>query len=171
MARKTRQIETRMMAEYLLQYYSKFPRLTAVPLGSVSDTLMASVGYQKAIGLSRPFRPEVDAIVILPNYLLLLEAKVFKVVDGCAKLPLYKSLVPTTPELKQYLPREIIMQLVVGWSSPNLETMAAAAGVQLKTYAPPWLDEIVQSYHRYWTAEYQQQRQKKLDMRQYFGVE
>lgn len=171
MARKSQQVEVRMVAEYLLQAYASFPTRTGVPLGSVDEKLMTSVGYQKAIDMSRPYRPEVDAIVILPRYLVIIEAKVWNVVNGLAKLPLYKSLVPSTPELKQYMPREIIMELVVGWTNTNLETMAKAAGVAVKVYSPPWLADVVDRLHNYWTKEYQQERQRVLETRQALGLE
>ncbi len=170
MARRNRQVETRMVSEYLLQHYASFPRLTMVPLGAVDDQLQVQYGYAKAIRMSRPFRPEVDAVVILPRHLLLVEAKVWKVVDGLAKLPLYKSLVATTPEFREYKDLEVIMELVVGWTNVNLETMARAAGVAVKVYSPPWLADEVSRMQSYWTAEYQSERQKKLEMQDYFGV-
>jgi len=170
-ARKSRQVEVRMISEYLKENYSGFSFILNVPLGSVSESLMAKEGYQRALGLSRPFRPIADAVVVLPNYLLLVEAKVWNVVNGLAKLPLYKSLVPVTPELKQYRPRGVIMQLVVGWTNPNLERMAIAADVALKVYSPPWLEEVVQSMHKYWTREYRDEREKRLVMREFFGVD
>ena len=171
MSRKSAQVETRMVAEYLLKNYAAFPTRTGVPLGYVDEGLMATAGYQKAILMSRPYRPECDAIVILPNYLVLIEAKVWNVVNGCAKLPLYKSLVASTPELKQYLPREIIMHLVVGWTNPNLEAMAQSAGVVIKVYSPDWLADVVNKLHNYWTKEYQQERQRILETRQSLGLE
>jgi len=171
MARKSAQVETRMVSEYLLKYYAAYPTRTGVPLGSVDEKLMATAGYQKALNMSRPYRPEVDAIVILPRYLVLIEAKVWNVVNGLAKLPLYKALVPTTPELKEYREREIIMELVVGWTSTNLETMAAAAGVAVKVYDPPWLDDVVKRMHNYWTKDYQAERQRVLETRRSFGLE
>ena len=171
MARKNRQVESRMVADYLLKYYAAFPRLMMVPLGGVDDRLAQQVGIEKALNLSRPFRPEIDAIVVLPRHLLLIETKVFRIVDGLAKPPLYAALVPSTPELRKYLPREIMMQIVVAWSNANLEAMAAAAGVQVIVFTPAWLEAEVQRYHRYWTAEYQEARQKRLEMREYFGVE
>jgi len=170
-ARKSKQVEVRMISEYLKERYSDFPFTLNVPLGSVSERLMAEEGYQRALGLSRPFRPIVDAIVILPHYLLIVEAKVWSVVNGLAKLPLYASLVPATPELKEYMPREVLMQLVVGWTNPNLERMARAAGVEVKVYSPPWLEEVVEHMHHYWTREYRDQRDKRLAMREFFGVE
>ena len=99
MARKSRQVETRMISEYLKENYSEFSYILNVPLGAVPEDIMRKEGYQRALGLSRPFRPMADAVVILPNYLLLVEAKVWNVVNGLAKLPLYKALVPVTPEL------------------------------------------------------------------------
>ncbi|MBA7638657.1 hypothetical protein ES703_46313 [subsurface metagenome] len=171
MARKSRQVETRMISEYLKENYSEFSYILNIPLGSVSEQLMKEEGYKRALGLSRPFRPMADAVVILPNYLLLIEAKVWNVVNGLAKLPLYKSLAPVTPELQQYMPRGVIMQLVVGWTNPNLQIMARAADVVLKVYRPLWLEEVVESMHMYWTREYRDTREKKLAMRDFFGVD
>jgi len=171
MPRKSRQVETRMTAEYLLKEYSKFQSITACPLGRVDEALMATAGYQKALGLSRPYRPEADAIVVLPNYLLLIESKVWNVVNGLAKLPLYKSLIPFTPELSKYMPRDIIMELVVGWTNSNLEIMARDAGVRIKVYSPPWLQEVVRGMHDYWTSDYQRERQRVLEARKTLGLE
>lgn len=171
MARKTRQVETRMVAEYLAKEYGQFPFITNVPLGKIPESLQATEGYQRALGLMRPFRPEADAIVVLPRYLVLVEAKVWNVVNGLSKLPLYKSLVPFTPELKQYLPRELLMELVVGQLNDNLELMARDAGVRLKLYNPDWLQEVVAGMNKYWTAEYRAAREQKLALREYFGIE
>jgi len=170
-ARKSRQVETRMISEYLKLNYAEFSYIMNIPLGAVSEDIMKREGYQRALGLTRPFRPIADAVVVLPNYLLLVEAKVWNVVNGLAKLPLYKSLVPVTPELKEYMPRGVLLQLVVGWTNPNLEIMARSADVELKVYCPPWLQEVVESMHRYWTREYRDQREKRLQMREFFGIE
>ena len=171
MARKSRQVETRMLSEYLLANYGKFSFILDVPLGNVSEGLMASQGYQAAINAARPFRPRADAVVILPRYLLLVEAKVWNAVNGLAKLPLYKSLLPFTPELKQYQPREVLMELVVGSAPSNLSIMARDAGVTLKIYNPPWMQEVVDGMNKYWTPEYQAARQEKIALREHFGLE
>jgi hypothetical protein len=171
MARKTRQVETRMVSEYLLSAYAQFPTRTAVPLGKVSESLMAFEGYQRAIGLSRPYRPEVDAIVFLPNYLVIIEAKVWQIMFGLAKLPMYKDLVPATPELSEYKNREVIMELVVGWTNDNLEMMAKNAGIRVRVFCPDWLKSVVDGMHMYWTADYARERQRKLEMRQNLGLD
>lgn len=171
MARKSRQVETRFISEYLKKYYSSFSYILSIPLGKVEEGLMRELGYQRALGLTRPFRPRADAVVILPRHLLLIEAKVWNVINGLAKLPMYRSLVPFTPELKEYLPRGIILQLVVAWTNPNLEIMARAAGVSLKVYSPPWIQEIVDGLHKYDTREYRLAREEKLRMREHLGLD
>jgi len=171
MARKSRQVETRMISEYLKLYYSSFSYIMDCPLGRVSEDLQRQVGYKQALGISRPFRPIVDAVVILPRHLLIIEAKVWQVVQGLGKLPLYASLVPLTPELQEYQPREVIMQLVVGWTNTNLEVMANSQNVSVKVYSPAWLSEVVESMHKYWTKPYQEERQAKLRMRQALGLD
>ena len=92
-------------------------------------------------------------------------------VNGLAKLPLYKSLAPLTPELKAYKGLEILMELVVAWTNPNLEVMARDAGVRIKLYNPPWLQEVTDRMHNYWTPEYRAERARRLEMRTTLGVE
>lgn len=137
MTRKSAQVEVRMVSEYLLQEYPKFTTMKAVPLGQVAEQLQKTVGYTKALGMSRPYRPEVDAIVIMPGAMIIIEAKVWHVIDGLAKLPMYKSLVPFTPELAQYRSLPVVMELVVGWTNNNLEIMARDHGIRVKVYSPP----------------------------------
>jgi len=171
MAQKSRQVEVRMVAEYLKETYPQYPFINKQPLGKVPEELMTALGYKRAVGMTRPFRPEVDAVVIMPGALILVEAKVWNIVNGLAKLPLYKSLVPFTPELKEYQKLPIVMELVVGWTNPNLEIMARDAGVTVRVFCPSWLGEVVESQHRYWTREYRVEREEKLRMRELFGVE
>jgi hypothetical protein len=171
MARKTQQVESRMISEYMLQTYSESRFVLGQPLGKVSEALMRDEGYQKALGVSRPFRPEVDALVFLPNTLLLVEAKVWQVINGLAKLPLYKSLVPFTPELRDYKDYPVEMLLVVAWTNSNLEIMARDAGVKLAVYCPAWLADVVNAQHLYWTADYRRAREDKLKLRDMLGLD
>ncbi len=171
MARKTQQVETRLVAEYIKATYPSYTSITAQPVGVVSEILMAEVGYSKAIRMSRPNRPEVDAIVILPAYLLLIEAKVWHIIDGMAKLPLYKSLIPATPELRQYMPREVLMELVVPWTNPNLELMCQAADIRLRVFTPDWISDVVNKVTNYSTREYRIKREETLRNRALLGLE
>lgn len=193
MARKSRQVETRMLSEFLLATYGNFIHLDDQPLGRVDETLMATQGYTKALNMQRPFRPRIDSIVILPRYLILIEAKVWNVVNGLSKLRPYRSLVPFTPELKQYVVippllqghtnsgvalgmndltlREPILAMVVGQITTNLQIMADQDTIKLYLWDKPWVKEVVDSMNKYWTPEYQAARQEKLALREHFGLE
>ena len=171
MARKTQQVETRLVAEYLKDTYPQFSSIAKQPLGLISEELLKTEGYVKGLRMQRPSRPEVDAIVLLPRYFVLIEAKVWHIVDGMAKLPLYKSLIPFTPELKQYQPREVIMELVVPWSNPNLEVMCRDANIRLVVYCPEWIAEVVNRVQLYGTREYRLAREQKLRDRELLGLE
>jgi len=170
-SRKSRQVEVRMVAEYLKTTYSSYMFITKQPLGQVPDQLAAEVGMKRAMGMTRPFRPEVDAVVIMPGAMVLVEAKVWNIVNGLAKLPVYKALVPITPELKQYSQLPVAMELVVGWTNPNLETMARALDVRVRVFCPDWLGLIVEDMHKYWTKDYQEARKERLELREYYGIE
>jgi len=160
-----------MLSEYLQLTYPKYMQIRGVPLGVIDSKLMADVGFKKAVAYSRPYRPEADSLVILPGALVLIEAKVWNVINGLAKLPLYKSLVPVTPELKEYHKLPVVMELVVGWTNSNLEIMAGELNVKIKVYSPPWLNEVVQRMQNYWTADYRAARDQKLQQRQVLGLE
>jgi len=169
--RKTRQVEVRLVSEYLKETYPQYPVINKQPLGKLPENLLTEVGYKRTVGMTRPFRPEVDAIVILPGAMVLIEAKVWNVVNGLAKLPLYKSLVPFTPELKQYSHLSIIMELVVAKTNDNLEIMAREAGVRLRLFAPDWILKVLKDMELYWTKEYREERERKLEARRQLGVD
>jgi hypothetical protein len=63
------------------------------------------------------------------------------------------------------------MELVVGWTNPNLEIMARDAGVTVRVFCPDWLGKVVEEQHRYWTSDYRREREEKLKRRELFGVE
>jgi hypothetical protein len=169
--RVNNKVETRMVSDYVFQVYGKYPHMLGVPLGKIETSLMTTYGVAKAIAMSRPYRPEVDAVVILPGAMILIEAKVWNVINGLSKLPLYKSLVPFTPELERYKSLPILMEVVVGWTNDNLEIQAKEIGVAVKVFTPDYVSEAVNGLHKYWTAEYRQKRAQKLALREYFGVE
>lgn len=169
--RERNSVEGRLVSEYIATYYAKFPSATSVPLGRVEEMDMAKYGYLSAIHRQRPWRPEADGYVVLPNYLVLIEAKVWSPLLGLQKLPMYASLVPDTPELKKYMPREVIMELVVGISAQNLETMAQRAGVRVRVFTPEWVIPYLNYMDKYQTREYKRERQRILETRRILGVE
>jgi len=148
-----REIEPRWVSEYVAANYKDFPVRFRVPLGAIPKGLAEEMGEAKALAFFRPWRPEVDAIVILPRHLILIEGKIFKVMDGLSKLPIYKSLVPLTPELAEYRDFPVIMQLLCVRPLPWVEQAAAQNDVKIVPWAPDWLIKIWEERDKYWTRE------------------
>jgi len=112
----------------------------------------------------------VDAVAVEHGRLVFIEAKVFKLVDGLAKLPLYASLLPTTPELHDKKDLQVVMRLVAPWTSPNVETMARSQGIEVVVFSPAWIADYVEQYQHYWTAEYREARAERQRLREELGV-
>lgn len=165
------QRERRLIGEYIA---AKFPRARVIygcRLGPAPEKLVATLGPRKALRLARGMRPEVDAIVIQDRRLIMVEAKIVKWIDGIAKLPLYKSLVATTPELEAYQGYDIEMRLCYPWYSETIEAAANNLGVILDIYHQPWIDEYLTELGKYWSGEYIAKRAEVKRMREIFNLE
>jgi len=88
--------------------------------------------------------------VILPGALVLVEAKIFKYMDGLAKLPVYKALVPQTPELMVFSKRPVLMHLLIPAPIPWVKAAAPGMGVEVYTAAPDWVLQIWEERDKYW---------------------
>jgi hypothetical protein len=152
----------------------KFPGLrvaTGFPLGPAEIGGDIRMTHGQILAAARPWRPEVDALVWFNGALLLIEAKVAEYVTGLAKLPFYKSLVPSTPELAQWADWEVRMRLVVPRSKPWVDIMAEQAGVEVDLFEPDWMVEYWEYRDRYWSAEYRTAREDRNRRRAAAGLE
>jgi len=160
-----------MISEYVA---TKFPdkRVSlSPPVGPEIQGLPPSMAQTSRLQVSRPWRPEADAIVWLDGTLLLIEAKVAEYISGLAKLPLYKALIPLTPELATWHDWPIRMRLVVPRARPWIQAAADAVQVEIDLFEPPWLRDYYDYRDNYWTADYRAKRQAILDARAQAGVE
>lgn len=168
---KVRKPETRLVAEYLAERVWPLPYKQRVPLGPPLPGLTEEHGEEMAIRMSRPFRLEVDAAYWTNDRLVLVEAKIFRLLDGLAKLPIYRGEVPLSPDLREHHGKRVEMELVAPWTSQDIERRAAAMGIHVVVFAPEWIAQVVADYHLYWTPEYRQARDEKIRLRQLLGVE
>lgn len=146
------------MSQYLVEKYPDQRHATRVPVGPELSPLSAGLGTTAGLRASRPWRPEVDAIVYLPGELLIIEAKVHEYLYGLAKLPLYKLLIPETPELQPFWSLPIRMLLLVPRAAPWVQHLVDAMGVEVELYEPDWMTAYWEYRNSYWTAPYRKQR-------------
>lgn len=166
------QRERLLLSEYIRLHLQGMIVRQNCPLGLVPESLVADFGPRAALRIARKMRPEVDALVIAPDKLILIEAKVIRWVDGVSKLPLYKALIPDTPELVQYKDRPVVMRLIMPYVQENMLSVAARMGVEVVEFTTPEIDQYVQvEIPKYSTAEYKRNRAEVLRQRLVLGVE
>jgi len=166
-----REIEPKWVSEYVAKFYPDFPVRFRVPLGAVPKELEKEHGLWKAIRTWRPWRPEVDAIVIRPGELTLIEGKIFKTMDGLSKLPVYASLVPETPELESYRSYKVAMQLLCVHALDWIKQAAKKSGIEVVEWAPTWVEEIWLERDKYWTPEAVSLRERRKEVLRRLGFE
>ena len=166
-----REIEPKWVAEYCVAHYPGYPTRYRCPLGPVSEDYIRELGLRKAIGLYRPIRPEVDALVRKPDTLILIEAKIFKYMDGLAKLPLYKSMIKHTPELKEHVNLPVHMQLLLPVHIDWVSAYAKEANVEIVVWAPKWVLDIWRERDLYWQKPATEMREWRKEILRRIGYE
>ncbi len=156
------QRERRLTAEYAVQRLVQAQAvIQGCPLGPIPQAIAESTPAALARRVARPWRPESDILAVWPDGIEVIEVKIFKLVDGISKLPMYAHLVENTPELQRYLPREIRMRLVCPWVSDAALSYAQSIGVIVERFCPEWIQGYVEDQHRYWTKEYREAREER----------
>lgn len=93
----------------------------------------------------RRWRFWIDAVVILPDKMILLEGKLRKPAEGLGQLLLYRALLPQTPELKPYINLPIEMRLITPRPDPRVIGVAASLGITVDIYSPQWAIDYLHS--------------------------
>ena len=145
-----REIEPKWVSWYVKEHYPDAEVRLRCPLGPLPAELKQLHGPAKAARVYRPSRPEVDALIIMDDELILIEAKIQKYMDGLAKLPVYASLVPETDELSVFHDRPLTMHLLIPVLIPWVVAAAPRLDVTVKTSAPDWLLPIWEERDKYW---------------------
>ena len=163
--------ERRMISEWALDRHPQDIVRFNLPLGAIPANLPQVTSEGKRTGAARPWRLRADAVVICPDRLRIVEAKILSTKSALGDLLLYRPLVDETPELQMYMPRTIEMVAVVPWESESIQAIARPLGITIDVFEPDWLEEFLGWRHRYWTREYRQAREAKNLMREALGVD
>jgi hypothetical protein len=146
---------------YCAEHYPTAEVRLSCPLGGIPKETLRDYGLLKGLRVYRPWRPEVDGVVILKNMVILIEAKVFKYMDGLSKLPVYKSLIPQTPELKHVAHLPVYMKLLIPYRIPWVLEAAKDLGVTVEVWTPDFIREVWEERDKYWTKEKVEEREER----------
>jgi len=101
---------------------------------------------------------------------ILIEAKIFKYMDGLSKLPVYKSLIPDTPELAHW-PTDVKMELLIPAPIVWVENAALNMGVKVvSSYVQEYIKRVWEERDKYWTKEAIEEREERKRKLQEIGI-
>jgi len=166
-----RDLEPRWVSWYMSKHYPREIVKLRCPLGPIPEELKKAFGEAKGIKMYRPWRPEVDGLVILPGAIRLVEAKIFKYMDGLSKLPVYASLIPATPELQAWRNLPVQMILLIPAKIDWVMTAASNTGVLVDTDAPDFIIRAWEERDKYWTKPFVEQRERRKEKLKEMGYE
>jgi hypothetical protein len=153
--------EQRYVSEYVLKYYPTDIVKYRCPLGSVPGMWVKEMGMGRAVRAYRPYRPECDAAIITADEVIVIEGKIMKVLDGLAKLPIYRMLIPESPEFYEYRNLPVRAVLVTPKEPQWEKRVAKEFDIEVVIFTPDWLKEYYQHQEQYWTAEERMKREKR----------
>jgi len=168
--RLRRELEPRWAAEYVVKHYPQQPARYRCPLGPIPKALTEEMGVEKAAKVYRPWRPEVDAVVVFPDKAILIEAKIFRWYDGIAKLKMYDVLFRQTPELQAWWAVPTELQLLVPKIFSPVQAAAETYGVKLIEWAPDYIMQAWMEKQTYWTREAVEIRERRKEILERLGA-
>ena len=140
MPRKWQPREMRMLSEWLAETYPQETYLTRVRLGRIEPAVGAtelSIEESRMIGVHRRW---ADAVVLLEDRVLLIEAKIRPQPGVISQLELYARLLPHTPELASHAHLPIEMILVYAIEDELINLLAREKGIRCIFYHPDWIN-------------------------------
>ena len=140
--------EMRMVSEYIASAYPNSISWTRLRLGSlIPDGPRPSLTAQQRAMLG-VFRRWADAAVVTDTELIIIEGSLRSDTGDPSKLVLYGRLVPHTPDLKPYLGRRLVLELVAVIEDPAVSKYARELGIRTKTFTPEWWPLYLAQLHR-----------------------
>lgn len=113
-------------------------RLGPTPLSANTPTITPAIE-----AMLRRFNRYADMIGVTPDEIQVIEAKMVFDPGAISQLQHYIDLVHTTPLLRQYPNRRVQGVILVAVNDPILAQRAAAAGIRVVVYTPPWTQDYL----------------------------
>lgn len=141
--------EMRLVSEWVIRQFPTAEVKFRVDLGDLKPALEATgltAAELRRLGRSRRW---VDAMVIEPRTVHLVEGKIRLVPGALEQLELYRMLFPKTPDFAHLRGRAVVLDVVYALEDPALVALARSRGVKVHIFRPPWVDAyLAEIQHR-----------------------
>lgn len=134
----------RLVSEYVARFYAGFESRFHVHLGSVPPRIAGRFASDQTKRLVGVFRRWADALIVMDDRLVLIEAKILPQPGVISQLLLYRDLLPKTPELSDVSQLPIEMLLLCAVEDRLISDMARNQGIRVVIFYPTWIDEYLQ---------------------------
>jgi hypothetical protein len=143
--RKYRVISEWYVSEFCGLNYPPGSWFTNVPLGEAKTYDILGLTEEEKKMITKPFRPVVDALVLLDEEVHLIEAKIRDDRGKIEQLLLYEYLFPRTPEFQAHASKRIRKILLTPKPAGDFEKFLARFGIEIVYYRPAWIEEYLGS--------------------------
>jgi len=133
--------EIMMIGEWVATTFPDAPWQTNVRLGPITPRNSQGRFTVEELTMLGIHRRRVDAVVFLPDRLLLVEAVLRSDPGKLSILKLYEMLLPQTPELREYLDLEVQKVLLFVIEDPTLSLLARKEDILPIQFVPSFFDE------------------------------
>lgn len=135
--------EERLLAEFLAEFFPTAQVRTRVRLGNVAITPPAAGLEEAERRLLKNMARWVDALVIRPTDVILVEAEILPSPGGPSTLAFYERAMRNDPDFAELLSLPLRKMLVWAFDDPTLRRVAEEFGVEVRVFSPPWIREAL----------------------------
>jgi len=135
--------ELRLCSEFLERFYPGYEHRVHVHVGSTPFRKEGKFYSDATARLLGEFRRWADAVVIMPDRLVLIEVKIIPQPGAISQIKHYKRLLPKTPELWEHREKPIDMRLVFAVDDPVVSDQARDEGILVTIFCPEWIPEYL----------------------------
>lgn len=136
------------ITEWLGITYPPGTWMTNVPLGDVKVSNIMKMTPSEEKFVKKPLRPIADAVVILPDEVHLIEAKIRDERGKIEQLLIYEYLFPKTPEFSKHKDKPIRKILLTPKDQGGFKDFLERFGIEVIYYNPLWIQEYLGSLDR-----------------------
>jgi len=138
MARKWTPREHRLVAEWIAETYPTAKWKMRVRLGPTEALPARYIPRSLVERILRPFAHWADAVILLPDKVIIVEAKIVLSPRAIGELELYEWLFKQTPEYRPYWDWPIEKVLLYALEDERVIEYAKERGIKCIKYCPPW---------------------------------
>jgi hypothetical protein len=139
--------ELRLCSEFLARFYPDNESQTHVHLGPSLTRVGGRFTSDEEAKLVGVFRRWADALVFLPDRVILIEAKILPQPGVISQLQLYAELIPKTPELSEHKDKWVERLLVCAIEDSLITELARREGIRVIIFRPVWIDDYMKIVH------------------------